>query len=502
MFSHKVSILQLTCLLHQHGIHDIVLCPGSRNAPICHTLCQSGLFHCHPITDERSAGFYAIGIALATHNPVAVCVTSGSALANLHPAVCEAFYQQVPLIILSADRPTAWIGQMDGQTFPQPHIFGQMAKSSVTLPECHNATEQWHCNRLINEALLECTHHTLGPIHINVPIAEPLYEFTTEQLPKVRAIHRCTMSDEKTLLLHQKDCHNAIIIIGQMPANSIETSLFVPSRKHRFRIIAETLSNISHTYLDANPSEINWSKMRPLDLVITIGGHLIHKNMKEWLRTNPPREHWHVSPDGVISDIFCCQTLCIESTPQTFFKEMPYKEMEDMELPLLPPSPTPSVVARLIKQLPSHAILHLANSSTVRFAQQHIINPTVTVCCNRGINGIEGCMSSAVGYASATPDRPNFLIIGDLSFFYDQNALWNTNLPDNLHILLLNNGGGGIFNTLPIPSDEQSQHIIRATHHTSAKDVCKQYGLQYLTKEDRLIDFINCPSSVILEIML
>ena len=160
------------------------------------------------------------------------------------------------------------------------------------------------------------------------------------------------------------------------------------------------------------------------------------------------------------------------------------------------------MVSRLLDLLPDNAVLHLANSSTVRYAQHHKISPAITVCCNRGVNGIEGSMSSAVGYASATPERPNFLVIGDLSFFYDQNALWNTQLPHNLHILLLNNGGGGIFNTLPIPSDDESQRIIRASHTTTACSVARQYGLDYLYGEEHLETFVHFTSSIILEVRL
>lgn len=499
MLSQKTSILQLTSLLHQHGIHDVVLCPGSRNAPICHTLSQARLFRCHPITDERSAGFFAIGTALATQRPVAVCVTSGSALTNLHPAVCEAFYQQVPLIIISADRPAAWIGQMDGQTMPQPHIFGQMSKKSITLPECRDKTEEWHCNRLINETLLACRHHTPGPVHLNIPLSEPLYEFRTEYIPKARVIQRCSMEDRHTLTLHQQGCRNAMVIIGQMPSHHLEADLFETAKHHGFHFIGETLSNCP--FLDANPSEIDWERMSTPDLVITLGGHLIHKQMKQALRAYPPKEHWHVSPDGAIADTFCCLTLCIEATPQAFLKEMPYCQMDAIHLPPFPPRPIPSAVSKLIDKLPDNAILHLANSSTVRYAQHHPTKPSITVCCNRGINGIEGSMSSAVGYASATPQNPNFLIIGDLSFFYDQNALWNTHLPANLHILLLNNGGGGIFNTLPIPSEKESQDIICATHTLSAKSVAQLFGLVYLSGEENLDTFIQCNNSVLLEII-
>lgn len=190
VFSDKKNILQLVALLKAHGVRNIVCCPGSRNTPIIQALCEEEFFQCHAITDERSGAFFALGLALHGGKPAAICCTSGSALLNIHPAVAEAFYQQVPLVVISADRPTAWIGQMDGQTLPQPGVFGSLVKRTVQLPEIHTEEEEWYANRLINEALLALHHHGKGPVHINVPIAEPLFQFTTEKLPEVRVITR------------------------------------------------------------------------------------------------------------------------------------------------------------------------------------------------------------------------------------------------------------------------------------------------------------------------
>ena len=178
MYSDKKNILQLVALLEAHGITKVVLCPGSRNAPIVHTLSTHPGFTCYAMTDERSAGYFAIGLALNGGHPAAVCCTSGTALLNLHPAVAEAYYQNIPLVVISADRPAAWIGQMAGQTLPQPGVFQTLVKKSVNLPEIHTEEDEWYCNRLVNEALLETKHHGKGPVHINVPVSEPLFHVT------------------------------------------------------------------------------------------------------------------------------------------------------------------------------------------------------------------------------------------------------------------------------------------------------------------------------------
>ena len=190
MYSDKRHILQLVALLKAHQVKQIVVCPGGRNAPIVHTLAQIPEFTCYPITDERSAGFFALGLAQHGGSPSAICCTSGSSLLNIYPAVAEAFYQQVPLIVISADRGAAWIGQMDGQTIPQKEVFQSLVKCSVSLPEIQTEEDAWFCNRLINEAILETSHHGKGPVHINVPISEPVYRFGTKELPDERVIMR------------------------------------------------------------------------------------------------------------------------------------------------------------------------------------------------------------------------------------------------------------------------------------------------------------------------
>ena len=188
MYCNKDNVNILTSLLVAHGIRHAVVCPGSRNAAVVHNLHAHPKITCYPVTDERSAGFYALGMAQALGQPVVVCVTSGTALLNLAPAVAEAFYQHVPVVVVSADRPPQWIDQLDGQTLPQPDALGRFVKKAVALPEPHNDEEHWYCNRLVNEAILASTHQGRGPVHINVPITEPLFDFSVKTLPVERKI--------------------------------------------------------------------------------------------------------------------------------------------------------------------------------------------------------------------------------------------------------------------------------------------------------------------------
>ncbi|MBO4892924.1 MAG: 2-succinyl-5-enolpyruvyl-6-hydroxy-3-cyclohexene-1-carboxylic-acid synthase, partial [Prevotella sp.] len=221
MYSNKENVNILTSLLVAHGVHYAVCCPGSRNSPIVHNLNECPDIACYPVTDERSAGFYALGMSQCLQAPVAVCVTSGTALLNLAPAVAEAYYQHVPLVAISADRPEAWIDQLDGQTLPQPDALGRFVKKAVSLPEPHDDETRWYCNRLVNEALLETHHHGYGPVHINVPISEPLFDYRTPELPDERSICLLNPRCYKTLL--SVECagqfftsKKPMVIIGQM----------------------------------------------------------------------------------------------------------------------------------------------------------------------------------------------------------------------------------------------------------------------------------------------
>lgn len=511
MYTDKKNILQLVALLEAHGVTKIVLCPGSRNIPLVHTLSTHPSFKCYSVTDERSAGFFAIGLALNGGAPAAVCCTSGTALLNLHPAVAEAFYQNVPLVVISADRPAAWIGQMDGQTLPQPGVFGTLVKKSVNLPEIYTDEDEWYCNRLVNEALLETHHHGKGPVHINVPVTEPIFRFTTETLPEVRVITRYQGlniydRDYNDLIQRLNQYQKRMIIVGQMNLIYLFEKKYSKLLYKHFAWLTEHIGNQTipgipvknfDVALYAMDGEMQ-EKMTP-ELLITYGGHVVSKRLKKFLRNNPPKEHWHVSPDGEIVDLYGSLTTVIEMDPFEFLEKIAFLlENKTPQYPLLwenfcktlPQPELPysemSAIGALIQALPEQCALHLANSSAVRYAQLFTVPATVEVCCNRGTSGIEGSLSTAVGYAAAS-DKLNFVVIGDLSFFYDMNALWNGNFGANLRILLLNNGGGEIFHTLPgLEMSGTSHKFITAVHKASAKGWAEDRGFLYQKVEDEV----------------
>ena len=462
MYSNKENVNILTSLLLAHGIRHAVVCPGSRNAPIVHNLNECEQITCYPVTDERSAGFYALGLCQALQQPVVVCVTSGSALLNLAPAVAEAYYQHRPLVVISADRPQQWIDQLDGQTLPQPDALGRFVTKAVALLEPHNDEERWYCNRLVNEALIE--KH--APVHINVPITEPLFQFTVEQLPQERKIE-----------LVEPDCTTT------------------------------TLSHIGHTFMLAKrpmlvcgqPLNLNMDEAilriqddesYVPDFVLYIGGSIVSKRMKHFLRK--AEQTWVVNRTGEVTDTFMNLTRVIQGD-EAAIADYVHFLIEDQPHPFIQKwqallasvreqafkfTPAYSQMAA-VKYFETHyteGYVHYANSTAIRLAN---IYARREVYCNRGVNGIEGSLSTAAGFSLASNEKV-FCVIGDLSFFYDQNALWNQNLRGNLRILLLNNGKGGIFNMLPgLEQSAARDKFVAAAHETSAEGICQQNNIYY-----------------------
>ena len=515
MYSNKENINILTALLVAHGVKRAVVCPGSRNAPIVHNLVKSGAICCYPVTDERSAGFYALGMALLTGDAVAVCVTSGSALLNVLPAVAEAYYQHVPLIVISADRPLAWIDQQDGQTIRQQNALTDFVKKAVNLNEPTDNTQRWYCNRLANEALLATNHHGVGPVHINVPLSEPLFEYNVCKLPNVRTISRImpqtlVEADLHELISQFLRAEKPMIVVGQMRPTTIDTTLIKELEKHAV-VISEVLSGVG-TLQNADEllaTSTETVELKP-DFILYLGGHLIGKNIKSLLRQAQDAAQWLINEGGDVIDTFMHLTTIVETLPNNVLSLMvqmmqqidkkqheahvnayiqrwqkahnDYREhlkKERLEY-------TEAFAVQCFEQQLSHSTapyeVHYANSMSVRLANKYARHP---VWCNRGVNGIEGSLSTAAGMSLTTTNNV-YCIIGDLSFFYDQNALWNTHLKGNFRIILLNNGGGKIFQHVKgMPANDIRDTFVSAEHRTSAQGICQQNGIKYLVANNK-----------------
>lgn len=509
MYSNKENVNILTDILVKKGIKTAVVCPGSRNSPIVHNLCTCPNITCYPVTDERSAGFFALGLALAITEPIIICITSGSALLNLAPAIAEAYYQNLSIIVLSADRPQQWINQLDGQTIQQYKVLEPNVRKSVQLIEPHNKEERWYCNRILNESI-NISKSQKGPIHINIPISEPLFDYTTEELPSQRCInfHKNSIDEKQCQKLASAFLKGSksMIVIGQIQrkeARSIRP--FLEILRHSVVIIQEKLSEDNH--LEPMPIDEIITKMGTDESfspnhLLYIGGSIVSKRLKNFLRKRDCPLSIMVNEQGEHYDTFLHLTDVIAADPIQFLKklatecqkEMPSRAYVDqwndvrkqvihIRKNIQLKFSQLSIIRQFHDQLHNSSLafdLFYANSSAVRLGN---IYSKEYIFVNRGVNGIEGSLSTAVGYATAVRnEKLVFCIIGDLSFFYDQNALWNKNLPNNLRILLLNNGGGGIFHQLKgLERSPYRDTSIAASHNTTAEGICQTHGIHYHT---------------------
>lgn len=471
MYSNKENVNILTSLLVAHGVRHAVVCPGSRNSPIVHNLNECPDIQCYPVTDERSAGFYALGMTQCLNEPVIVCVTSGTALLNLAPAVAEAYYQHRRLVVISADRPAQWIDQLDGQTLPQPDALGRFVRKAVSLPEPHDEEERWYCNRLVNEALM--VRH--APVHINVPVSEPLFEYSVSSLPEERKIELLPADTLPHTLSHVvrmfMQARRPMLIAGQPMNPNMDEAVCLAEKEERY----------------------------VPDFVLYIGGSVVSKRVKRFLRK--AKETWAVNETGEVNDTFMNLThivqgdgevvadqirFMLEQQPHPFVQlwEGLLESVRQHAAAYAPPYSqmvTVKCVESQRSKVKGQLSIHYANSTAIRLANIYACHE---LYCNRGVNGIDGSLSTAAGFSCVT-DEKVLCVIGDLSFFYDQNALWNQNLRGNFRILLMNNGKGGIFNMLSgLEKSPARDKFVAAEHHTSAQGICEQNGIVYLRAED------------------
>ena len=518
MYCDKSSVNILSALLPEHGIHDIVVCPGSRNANLIHNfheLSLSGNMRIYPVTDERSAAFTAIGLYYAKRQPVGVCVTSGSSLLNTLPAVAEAYYQHIPLLIISADRPAEAIGQLDGQTLPQEGALLPYARTFVL----NENDERW-CARTCNEALLSLRHDGGSPVHLNVPLSRPLFSFNTEQLPTVRKIEEVVATPSEhplpeALIDKIRRARLPMLVVGQLlPGRDNDSDSFgLHDAIERLEatdgilIMPEIISNCRYSYRTSSYEYSNEAHELNPDLVIHIGGNFVHKRLRKTLREQDcpviriedrqsdfPDTFFHL--ETIVraplakallqlaerleeKQEVVCEKSYLDSIWGVWTEEVKFDEENTMEL----------IAKTITDKIP---IIHLGNSSTVRLASKYFYDDA-DFYCNRGVNGIEGSLSTAVGHSLGTEEAV-CVILGDLSFFYDSNALWNNKLGGNLSVIVFNNKGGGIFRTLEgLNASPAAEEYVSAQHNASAKGIAESYDTEYIEvkDEDELSDALD-----------
>ena len=511
----------LAAIIAEKGITHAVVSPGSRNAPAIIAFSRSGRLNLTSIPDERSAGFYALGMAQQLGRAVALLCTSGSAALNYAPALAEAYYQKVPLLVITADRPAEWIDQGDGQTIRQQQVYSNFIRKSFLLPHnIDNKSNEWHFSRMVNEAVDRTLFPARGPVHLNLPLAEPLYDLQLNPEPGdirinnlIEVEHRIPDFVMHDLAAQWNKVGSKLILAGQLPpGHGLEHWLCKLADDPSVAVFTETTSNL-HSHgcircIDRTIEGITDELMAGYtpDILLTFGGAVVSKKVKALLRKMKPAQHWHINadPDDFHLDTYQSLTLTIPSEAAVFIRQLeavatPAQSDYRARWQLLSERHLEkhgdflanasfsdlTVFEALFRQIPDDTHLHLGNSTPIRYAQLFDEASRYTTWSNRGTSGIDGCVSTAAG-AAAIGKHPVTVIIGDIGFFYDSNALWNNHLPPSLRIILINNGGGNIFRVIPGPDRyEELEPYIETSHRFNAEGIAKNFGVNYYPAADQ-----------------
>ena len=524
------AVFNIAEICARHGITDVILSPGSRSAPLTLAFARHPAYRgrLRVVPDERAAAFIGLGIAQATQRTVVLVCTSGTAGLNYAPAVAEAFFQQIPLLILTADRPPEWIDQLDGQTIRQRNLYGAHAKGAFDFPvDTTHPDAKWYAERIINEAINLTQAGPAGPVQVNIPLREPFYpkpgeDIVYEQDVKIireLSVRLAAQSDEIASLAREitKSKGRTLIVLGQQQIdNSFASTLNMLGATMKLPIVCESLCSspfYSTSFSDKSPfvwhieqimagSPELLAELQPR-LLITYGATILSKSFKQFLRRFPAQQHWHIQAAGEVADTFKNLTHIVRETDY-FFEQLwsshEYQPRSSGYLQIwqktevkaskvlnsffknLAPLNEFSAFRQILSALSSTTALHLANSMAVRYANILGVpqGRQIEVFANRGTSGIDGCNSTAVGAALAQPERPVVLLTGDVAFFYDRNAFWHNYPTPNLRVVLFNNHGGGIFRLIDGPRDQpELDEFFETTQALTAENLCRDFKLRY-----------------------
>lgn len=513
------QIVIASCVAQNIG--HVVISPGSRNAPLTIGFSNHKEVETYSIVDERCAAFFALGLAQQLQNPVAIVCTSGSALLNYYPAVAEAFYSNIPLVVISADRPAHLIDIGDGQTIRQENVFENHILSAVSL------VEELNTNNVVQEMLKETLTIAAiekGPVHINVPFDEPLYETIPEMLSldlSVEVIEETPLEVDE--LQTYADVWNTsskkMVLVGaNYPDELLQIQLKHLTKDPSVLVLIENTANVSDAKFINSidklifPLEENELEQFRPEILLSLGGMIVSKKIKQHLRKFQPKLHWHVDEKRAF-DTFHCLNHHFEISPQLFFSQFffltkpvessyqkywltkkKYRLQKHKEYLAECVFSDLKVFDVILKSIPKKSQLQLSNSSIIRYSQLFDIDKSLSVFCNRGTSGIDGSTSTAIGAAQVFKEQTVF-ITGDISFFYDSNALWNNYIKKNFRIIIVNNGGGGIFRFIPGPQQSSALDYFETPHQLTAAHLSKMYNFEYsnvsnqIDLETSLVDF-------------
>jgi len=507
-------ITELGLLLERAGLHHVVIAPGSRNAPLIQLFTSGASFICHSIVDERSAGYVALGMARVLGETVGVVTTSGTAVMNLGPAIAEAFYQHLPLVIFTADRPSEPIRQFNNQIIDQQAPFYNHTKGFFEMPlEPREDPELERIMEAVDELINESMVFPRGPVHVNVPLAEPLYEHLPGPFPG-RETDTPFFQPERTMPVSADEpepegagtfAHPVFMEPGKKLMILAGMGMYDPEVRRALEgivsrrpcvVIAENIANLPSEWAIATPELVlagaTESELKQLlpDRVIALGGQVVSKRLKNFLQVDPGLECNF--PEGDPAGFLTRLAHGLEKDPTltgnsflVSWKTLEKRQMHAAKNAISGASfSNLTAISEILHRVPGGWVVHLGNSSTVRYSQLVPVREDLTYFSNRGTSGIDGSLSSAVGAAMVSGDQ-HLLLIGDLSFVYDSNGLWNQDFPKNLRIMVLNDGGGGIFRLLEGPDRMDFFETFSVTHHPVSLELLSQaFGRSFLRVSD------------------
>lgn len=510
MYTNLPTYRIVIALLKKFNIRHLVLSAGSRNVPFVHSVEEDPYFKCYSVVDERSAAYFAMGLAQELQEPVLISCTASTASSNYWPAIGEAFYQGVPIVILTSDRNPSRLHQWEDQMIDQVGMFDRHVRKSVNLPIINDDDDWVFCERLVNEALLELNHNGTGPVHINVPMKDYCMAFDESTLPDVRKISRFKLSIDKEKCKEMANklakAKRILVTCGQQTyiSEELNNALSTFFKKYNAVIAVEHMSNIQcegaiHTAVCAEtrylPCKL-FSDYIP-DIVISYGYNIFNGIKPQLLSHYGKYEHWSIQPDGSVVDMYNSLTTIFECDAQEFFAFMNeysngkndlqyyslFKELHDsVKYPEFKYSSV-YAIKNVVENIPSGSILHMAINNSIRIPNFFKIAPGIKSYANIGTYGIDGCLSSLVGQAAAT-DNLCYLITGDLAFFYDMNALRIKHIGNNIRVLMVNNEGGGEFYYNGSWVNKSSDLHTTARHATKAEGWVKENNFIYLSAHD------------------
>jgi len=482
------AVFNIAEICAQHGITDVILSPGSRSAPLTLAFARHPAYRgrLRVVPDERTAAFIGLGLAQATRRTVVLVCTSGTAGLNYAPAVAEAFFQQIPLLILTADRPPEWIDQLDGQTIRQRNLYGAHAKGTFEFPaDTTHADAKWHGERIINEAINLTRTGPAGPVQVNIPLREPFYpkageEVAYEQDVKIiRDDHANTILPPAEILDLRRQLREAgrvLVVAGQQPENpTLTAALYEFAAARQVPVVADSIANVGDVpavrrqdIFLAGLSKEQKADLRP-DLLITFGQSLISKALKLFLRDAAPAQHWHLQPTGEVADTFRRLTRIVRVQPAVFFQQLAVFDTKDYNRDVAP---------TVLKTTDSNG----SGSSNLSFSANVYMTREVTEGSNPILfaNASQGSISSepivpALTWQQADAAAAQFLS----NFFAAESQPFNefaamrqalAALPDGTALHLANSMAVRYANILGLPEGQQIE--VFANRGTSGIDGC------------------------------